>query len=496
MNIRDFIAKFTNHPVLFLGTGISLRYLKQSFTWEDLLKSIVCEYKDEEYFLDLKDSNITDGKCNYAQVAQAIEDSFTEYCLSDRNGKFKEINDTFYDNLRKNVNVSRLKLYIANMLKPCELKPEKEGELELFKRSIRNIASIITTNYDCFVEKYLGFHSLIGNDILLSNEYGSVYKVHGCVTRPDKLILTEDDYRNFETKYELIRAQLLSLFIHHPIVFMGYSINDKNIKDILKTIFSYVESNSDLAKRIRDNFLLVEYEEGSDNEDVVEHDIDMENYGVIKINKIKTDNYTSIFAALEKLILPISVMDIRKVQTIVKEISAGGDIKVSIADDLDGLDNSDKILAIGGKDKVYIYKSINDMMAEYFSIIEQGDANILELIDKQKIANNQFFPIFGFAKVCRTIKSAPDLKLQQKKKLKELQKRYGKIRRGDFKSIAEMKAAKVSDSYFFDLLTLSVLNGTMDLEEVKEYLLAFPNKTITGYKKLLCAYDFKVYSGS
>lgn len=28
MNINDFISNYRNHPVLFVGTGISLRYLK------------------------------------------------------------------------------------------------------------------------------------------------------------------------------------------------------------------------------------------------------------------------------------------------------------------------------------------------------------------------------------------------------------------------------------------------------------------------------------
>ena len=93
---------------------------------------------------------------------------------------------------------------------------------------------------------------------MLSNPYGSIYKIHGCITRPDKIIITEEDYQEFEIRYELIRAQLLSFFIHNPIIFIGYSITDKNIKDILKTIFSYVDFNSELAERIRANFLLVE----------------------------------------------------------------------------------------------------------------------------------------------------------------------------------------------------------------------------------------------
>ena len=291
----------------------------------------------------------------------------------------------------------------------------------------------------------------------------------------------------------MARAQLLTFFMHHPIIFMGYSINDNNIKDILKTIFSYVTTDSKQGEKIRSNFLLVEYEKDLENEEVVEHDIDSENYGVIKINKIKTDKFSSIYEALAELNLPISVMDIRKVQTVIKDIYAGGEIKVSIADNLDDLANSEKILAIGSKDKVYIYKNVNDMIAEYFTIIENQDINVLELINKQSIAKNQFFPIFGFAKVCKTISKASDLKTQQKKKLIEFQKKYVKKRKGNYKSIAEMQAAKVANSYFIDDLTFSVLRGTIDLKEVKEYLMSLTDKSCTNYKKLLCAYDYKMY---
>ncbi|HFO6566074.1 TPA: SIR2 family protein, partial [Escherichia coli] len=77
---------------------------------------------------------------------------------------------------------------------------------------------------------------------------------------------------HFDNKYELIRAQLLSIFIHNPIIFMGYGIGDENIKSLLKTIFTYVEPNSLTAQRIRNNFLLVEFEKHSTSHDITEHD--------------------------------------------------------------------------------------------------------------------------------------------------------------------------------------------------------------------------------
>lgn len=41
---------------------------------------------------------------------------------------------------------------------------------------------------------------------------------------------------------------------------------------------------------------------------------------MIRVNKIKTDNFLSIYKSLSTLQLPVSAMDIRKVQNVVKEI--------------------------------------------------------------------------------------------------------------------------------------------------------------------------------
>ena len=370
MEIKNFISGYRNHPVLFLGAGISLRYLKNSYTWDGLLRHISSELKgNSEYYLDVKSSSEVDGQYDFLKIASILENEFNETLLADRNGKFKEINDAFYEYMDKGINYSRFKIFISNLLKSVDIRDEMESEISELKKTRKNIASIITTNYDRFVEEIFEFKPLIGNGILLSNPYGSVYKIHGCVSDPLKIIITVNDYKKFDDKYELIRAQLLSIFIHNPIIFMGYGIGDDNIKSLLKTIFTYVEPNSEDANRIRDNFLLVEYEPDSNSIEICEHDIDLEGFSTIRINKIRTNNFKEIYTALSDLVLPISAMDIRKVQNVVKEIYAGGSIKVNITEDLDSLDNSDKIIAIGSTKTIqYQYQTSSEMMANYFKI--------------------------------------------------------------------------------------------------------------------------------
>ena len=400
MNIEAFISKYRNHPVLFVGTGISLRYLDNSYTWDGLLKRISYDLKgNTEFYLDIKSKSESEGKYDFAKIASLLEDEFNKVLEENRSGKFKEVNDTFYDEMAKGLKLSRLKIYISNILSSLEFKEEMRNEIAEFKKARKNIGSIITTNYDLFIETIFDFQALVGNDILLSTPYGSVYKIHGCVTQPSKIIITENDYHRFNEKYELIRAQLLSIFIHNPVIFLGYGIGDENIKSLLKTIFTYVEPNSDDAKRIQENFLLVEHEKGTDYNNICEHDIDIEGFETIRINKIKTDNFEEIYKSLSTLNLPISAMDVRKVQSIVKEIYSGGNIKVKITEDLDSLNNSDKIIAIGSiKTIQYQYQTSSEMMSNYFNRWIQLPSAILRFMRPhvqyhQRIQNVEFYSL-------------------------------------------------------------------------------------------------------
>ncbi|MDC5392199.1 SIR2 family protein, partial [Acinetobacter baumannii] len=101
---------------------------------------------------------------------------------------------------------SRFKIYICKLLEDISEKEEMSQELAELVKARKNIGSILTTNYDLYVEKFFKFLPLIGNNILLSNPYGSVYKIHGCVSDASSMVITQSDYNKFEQKYELIKA--------------------------------------------------------------------------------------------------------------------------------------------------------------------------------------------------------------------------------------------------------------------------------------------------
>jgi hypothetical protein len=494
MDIKEFISKYKNHPILFVGTGVSLRYLKNSFSWDGLLSYISFKLtNDEEFYLDLKAKCFKNGKYNFEEIANLLEKEFNLQLSKDRGGKFKNINDRFYQSMKDGINLSRFKIFISDILSSLEIKEEKQEELELLKKIRKNIGSIITTNYDMLIEKIFDFSPLIGNDILLSNPYGSVYKIHGCVSNIEKIIITEEDYNNFDKEYDLIRAQLLSLFIHNPIIFIGYRIEDNNVKKILKTIFSYVNPTSELANKIKNNFLLIEHEKGSDNTIVSDYDINMDDT-IIRINKLKTDDFKSIYESISDLQLPISAMDVRKVQNIVKDIYSGGDIKVSITEDLDSLKNEDRILAIGSRKTInYVFQTAKEMISNYFKIIEEANVQLLSLIDKLSINSSQYFPIFGFNKINPKIKNSTQLKENQINNIENTLKNIPDLCKKNHNKIEDIfNDDTIANSNKPKAILWETMNDNISVDAIEEYLRESDLKT-TDDKRLLCAYDMKKY---
>lgn len=495
MDIKEFIAGYNNYPVLFLGSGFSLRYLKNSFGWNELLEKISFEiYHTNDNWYDIKSKHIEGSDFDLASAAEDLEVEFNKILINDRNGDFKEINDIFYERMSEGIALSRFKIYISKILSDLSFRDETKLELDEIKKMKKNIASIITTNYDGLIEDVFGFNPLIGNNILLSNPYNSLYKIHGCISNANSLIITDSDYKNFDKRYELIRAQLVSLFIHNPILFIGYSVSDKNIKDILKTIFSYVEPNSDLEEKIRSNFLLVEYERGTQSTEIIEHSIDIDGKALITINKLKTDNFTELYNNISSLKLPASVMDIRRVQSVFMDIASGGETKVRIIDNIEDLENSEKILLIGSEKSIdYSHYNAKNILSNYFNIIETNNFKFLELIDLVTISNNQWFPIFGFVNINGSIEKANTLKKQQKTKMQDY---IDTISDNSKQTVTSIDSILNDDSIVKtrknQVLIWNLHNGNLDLDDVERYLENLDSDD-TEYKRILCFFDQKKY---
>lgn len=108
---------------------------------------------------------------------------------------------------------------------------------------------IITTNYDRLLEESNSdlnsqYHVVIRDKDLLDAEKSKyIIKMHGDVLQPDTIVLKEQDYLEYSQHHVLIELFLKSLLADHTILFLGYSLNDYNVKMIISWI-NYIQTQS------------------------------------------------------------------------------------------------------------------------------------------------------------------------------------------------------------------------------------------------------------
>ena len=145
-------------------------------------------------------------------------------------------------------------------------KPEYKAEIQKLKNiSKKNLAGVITTNYDTFFKKLFDDYTpYIGQDQLVFSSIqgiAEIYKIHGSVTVPDSLVINEQDYETFNEKGKYLAAKLMTIFMEYPIIYIGYSLNDSDIQNILKDILLCLPN--DKIERLQERFVFVDYRQGT-----------------------------------------------------------------------------------------------------------------------------------------------------------------------------------------------------------------------------------------
>ena len=219
MDKNSFIEKIRNKksaPFLFLGSGFTKHYLNTP-DWKELLSKFASQHINAYYTL----LGTNDLSVIASEIAKEVNKQFWNL----------PHDDPYKQELQDSVKTSSsvLKHKIASFLKEFsidKIPPQYSEELDLLKNL--NIDGIITTNYDDLIEaifpkftKYVGQSELIFSSVL---NIGEIYKIHGCIYQPDSMVLTDEDYKGFNQKNAYLAAKLITIFIEHPVIFMGYSI--------------------------------------------------------------------------------------------------------------------------------------------------------------------------------------------------------------------------------------------------------------------------------
>lgn len=228
--LKEIFLQAHAGPFLFVGSGFSRRYLGLE-DWGGLLSKFCDGLRPFEYYLSKANGQVP-------MVATLMSADFNEYWWSSEayeasriknQGKIKD-------------QTSALRVEICEYLKSASVGKYKNSgyseELNLISQL--NVDGIITTNWDRLLEElFPDYKVYIGQqELLFSNpqSIGEIYKIHGCSSRSKSLVLTDEDYIDFNDRNAYLAAKLITIFVEHPIIFIGYSVSDQNIASLLLSI--------------------------------------------------------------------------------------------------------------------------------------------------------------------------------------------------------------------------------------------------------------------
>jgi hypothetical protein len=235
-------------PILFVGSGISKRYV-QTPNWLELLQwcadSFPAVGKDFAYFRQTYSSPI--------EISSIFAGLFKEWAWGE--GKSQFPSELFTSEQDPEIYLKYIIATHLEELTKSRLASISDAQIRAEISSIKAITphAIITTNYDRLLENIFDEYTpIVGQKILRTTIFsiGEIFKVHGCVSEPSSLVLTKKDYETFTAKKKYLSAKLLTFFAEHPLLIVGYSASDPNIKAILSDIDEILSEESELIPNI------------------------------------------------------------------------------------------------------------------------------------------------------------------------------------------------------------------------------------------------------
>lgn len=287
-DIRACTESLSCQPILFVGSGLVKRYAGGP-SWEELLK-LMAE----------RCSSITKPYAYYKQKCNSLEaigtkftDFYNDWAWSDGRSAFPD--DLFSESVNPDI---YFKYKVAEFFSSLSLNESGVYQEELKKLKQIHPHAVITTNYDTMLSDIFPDYEVVVGERILRQSHSSIgelYKIHGCLTEPGTLVINEHDYANFRSKKKYLSAKLLTYFIEHPLVFIGYSINDSNIRAILSDIDEILSDDGELIP----NIYFIEYSADLASSEYPAREIliQTDTNKTVRMKSIKANDYGWIFDA-------------------------------------------------------------------------------------------------------------------------------------------------------------------------------------------------------
>lgn len=532
--LLEEIRNFTSTPFLFIGSGFSRRYLKTP-DWKNLIKHFAEIARGDSLAFGYykarvesqQASNVTVLSDLYPEMASLIQQDyntrwFDESAFREENGReCKDDDDPFH---------AAISRYIDSFKLPNS--DEKlSSEINLFKSICQNnVSGIITTNYDQLLEELSGFNSYIGQGELLSKStsgVGEIYKIHGSILKPNSIVITRQDYDSFDKKSQYLSAKLITIFMENPIFFIGYSIQDKNIIGLLRTIVNCFDQTEEaLLARFQKKLFFVDYDQSCKGIALSDFTLSLnDEMQILRMKKITLPEYLPLFEALSKVKNRLPIKTLRTLQRQFSQfiVTTKPNTTIQVADlKSRNIEDNDYAIYIGTKEHIESIKGLvgKELKDVYWDIIFDNIGykalSVLEVLRPKLEKSNVKIPIYKYYASL----SEDEMTDELAKNFKDTQ--YGtitKAKRIETRSIQKILDEDVTileDSPVNGQKTYNVaLTRIMEIPEdrvvipellscIKKILTDYPNVFINGQnnnreinptnvRRLIRAYDYLEY---
>lgn len=350
--VRGTISRMECRPILFMGSGITRRYLGGP-SWRELLEYLV---DDNPLVTRSIDYYLQAAKGDFPAVASMLEDAYYEYAWQHEPGdRFPiELYDAKYPKevfLKHHVCWS-----FERSMSSYRAKKSRKYSDELGALTAIEPHAIITTNYDCFLEeRFPGFEAVIGQQIVRRTSYasiGEILKIHGCASDPLSIVITSSDYDNFVKRKKYLTAKLLTYLVEFPVFIMGYSLTDSNIRGLFSDIAEIFPDDDNVLVR---NIWFIDWADSisPDFNPPSDKYVDIGEGRSIRVNYLLVSDFQQVFGALSQRVA-VKHVDVKllralasNVYDVVKSKSAKADLAVNIAT-LNGMSDSGALLNVLG----------------------------------------------------------------------------------------------------------------------------------------------------
>ncbi|MDE7050461.1 MAG: SIR2 family protein [Lactobacillus sp.] len=436
MTFLENIKHKNQFPIIFIGSGITKRYFENAPDWETLLLNIWEEvdskdnFYKENYNLNKKYAN-DDFKRN-VELAKELSNKYNDAFYEQ---KVKLENLSLKDAYEKRINP--FKQRVANVFSSLIPKNDFEEEKEAFSKMLVKARMVITTNYDLFIEDSYkkaktSVQVHIGNRGLFekTEDYGELYKIHGSISDVNSIVITSEDYSRNESKSALIDAKILSNLTESPIIFLGYSLTDKNVQRLLN---SFVENAPFDISQAASRIGVVTFSEG---EKEIKEVIEGLANNRIHYTSLKTDNFLEVYNSLASINQSITPAEIRKYEANFRRIieikGQQQTLKTVLADYEDISKLSDKeiknkkiVVAFGDEKILYKVPTYVEYLINYFTNNNDFSSSIAIKFIAQQTSNTPL-PIKKYINQIKTEIHNSDSE-KEKIKLEKRLRNYGSL---------------------------------------------------------------------